>query len=328
MSDDLAQSNGFFNNVTVIDTATDTVTATIPISSPPLGLAVTPGTHKLYIAHDPYDMTVIDTTSNSVFTWVSRGSLAVTASPDGKTVYVGNLGSGDVSVINADDNTVIGRIAVNGQPFDMAVSPDGATLYVGIETPGHLLVIATGTHTVTNTIPVGYSVMGVAISPDGRKVYVTNQGNSESKSPNVAVITTATNMVTARIPVGRVEWASPMSVAVTPDGSKVYVVNNASGDVSVIDTSTNTVIGSPITVGDRPRGVTVTPDSGKVYVANEFSNSVSVIATATNTVIATIPVMTLPIGVAVGSNGSKVFVGTMVPVRGSAQSGALPTSGT
>jgi YVTN family beta-propeller protein len=50
-------------------------------------------------------------------------------------------------------------------------------------------------------------------------------------------------------------------VAVTPDGSKVYVVNSDSKTVSVIDTATNTVIGSPIPVGIFPHafGVFIQP---------------------------------------------------------------------
>jgi len=43
---------------------------------------------------------------------------------------------------------------------------------------------------------------------------------------------------------------------------------NPGNTVSVIDTATNTVVGSPITVGTGPIGVAVTPDGSKVYVAN------------------------------------------------------------
>jgi YVTN family beta-propeller protein len=50
-------------------------------------------------------------------------------------------------------------------------------------------------------------------------------------------------------------------VAVTPDGSRVYVANRNSGTVSVIDTATNTVVGSPIPVGGLPMGVAVIPDA-------------------------------------------------------------------
>jgi len=98
-------------------------------------------------------------------------------------------------------------------------------------------------------------------------------------------------------------------VAVSPDGSKVYVTNFNSDDVSVIATASNTVISSPIAVGSSPIGVAVTPDGSKVYVANEASNNVSVIATAGNTVIgAPIAVSSGPTGVAVTSDGSKVYV--------------------
>jgi YVTN family beta-propeller protein len=78
-------------------------------------------------------------------------------------------------------------------------------------------------------------------------------------------------------------------VALTPDGSKVYVTNAHDNNVSVINTATNTVVGSPIPVGVHPFGVAVTPDGSKVYVTNVEDNTVSVIATVTNAV-STIPV--------------------------------------
>src|SRR5262249_35044704 len=80
--------------------------------------------------------------------------------------------------------------------------------------------------------------------------------------------------------------------------------------VSVIDTATNMVIGSPIHVGLSPYGLAVTPNGNKVYVANSsgIANTVSVIDTSTSTVSATIPVGTLPTGVAVTPDGGKVYV--------------------
>jgi YVTN family beta-propeller protein len=63
----------------------------------------------------------------------------------------------------------------------------------------------------------------------------------------VSAIATATNTVTATIPVG----SEPFGVAVTPDGCKVYVANGAYNDVSVIATATNTVTAA-ITAGSGP----------------------------------------------------------------------------
>jgi YVTN family beta-propeller protein len=107
-------------------------------------------------------------------------------------------------------------------------------------------VIATATNTVVGSpISVGTCPYGVTVTPDGTQVYVAN-----SNSNNVSAIATATSTVTATIPVG----TSPIGVAVTPNGSFAYVANYGSATVSVIATATNAVVGSPITVRQRPRG--------------------------------------------------------------------------
>ena len=136
-------------------------------------------------------------------------------------------------------------------------------------------------------------------TPDGSKVYVTN-----AASNTVSVIDTATNTVTATIPVG----SGRQGVAVTPDGSKVYVANtNSPGTVSVIDTATNTVTAT-VPVRFTPANVAVTPDGSAVYVSNVDNQNVIVIDTATNTVTATIRVGIFPSGIAAAPDGSKVYV--------------------
>jgi YVTN family beta-propeller protein len=142
------------------------------------------------------------------------------------------------------------------------------------------------------------SIVGTA-SALAQNAYITNAADS-----TVSVISTATNTVIATIPVG----VGPSGVAVTPDGSKVYVANG--NTVSVISAATNTVIATiPVHGTGVPRGVAVTPDGKKVYVANLSDNTVSVISTATNTVIGSpIPVGVEPSGVAVTPDGSKVYV--------------------
>jgi YVTN family beta-propeller protein len=61
--------------------------------------------------------------------------------------------------------------------------------------------------------------------------------------------------VSATIAVG----SHPVGVAVTPDGSKVYVANRGSRTVSAIATAPNTVVAT-IDVGLAPFGIAVTPD--------------------------------------------------------------------
>ena len=80
----------------------------------------------------------------------------------------------------------------------------------------------------------------------------------------------------------------------------MYVSSNDSDTVSVIDGKTNTVIGSPISVGDHPVGIAFNSDNGDMYVTNGESGTVccgtvSVIDAKTNTVIGSpIPVGLFP----------------------------------
>ncbi len=66
------------------------------------------------------------------------------------------------------------------------------------------------------------------------------------------------------------------AVALSPDGSRLFVANTAAGTVDVIDTTTNTKTRS-IEVGVDPVAVAVRPDGNQVWVANHVSDSVNVI---------------------------------------------------
>jgi YVTN family beta-propeller protein len=86
----------------------------------------------------------------------------------------------------------------------------------------------------------------------------------------------------------------PITVGFNPTGiaydnatERMYVANSFSNTVSVIDTTTNTVIGLPIPVGSFPESIAYDPVNERMYVANFNSGTVSVIDTTTNMVIGT-----------------------------------------
>jgi len=101
------------------------------------------------------------------------------------------------------------------------------------------------------------------------------------------------------------------AIAFKPDGSRFYVTNSGSDNVSVMNATNNTIV-TTVSAGDMPWGIAVSPDGAKAYVANNANtgtgNSVSVINTATNTVVNTIAVGTGPYGVAINPAGTKLFV--------------------
>ena len=88
----------------------------------------------------------------------------------------------------------------------------------------------------------------------------------------MSVIDSATNAVTATVRVGIL----PGGVAVSPDGSKVYVADENSGTVSVIATPRN-IVTATIRVGTNPWvpsfRVHVHSPQGTVAITPMFSRS-------------------------------------------------------
>ena len=226
--------------------------------------------------------------------------------------YVPNEKTNDISVINTTTNKVISTIPVENNPVGVAVNRDGTRVYVtnsGNDTNRgyRFSIIYTNTHKVENKLVYageGVKPFGIAITPDETlyiasyvtgKVYAVNLRADNSTPINVGI--------------------HPIGVVVTPDGSKVYVANKGSNDVSVINTTKNNVIAT-VNVGSEPYGVAASSD-GRVYVTNQNSSSVSVINTATNNVTTTVNVGIYPHGVAVTPDGSKVYVANQNPYYGS-----------
>jgi len=284
------------NTVSVIDIATNKVTATVNVGLDPLGVVVSPDSTKVYVANEGGTVSVIDTATNTVTATVNVGNCpyGIAVSPDGTKVFV--TSQSKVSVIDTSTYNVVGTVSVGDFPIGVAVSPDGKKVYVTNYDyySKNISVIDTTTYNVVGTVNIGDFPIGVAVSPDGKKIYVTSiRGNY--LDGHIYVIDTSTNNVTATVNLS----PSLTGVVVNPTGTKVYVANyssysNSEGTVSVIDTATNKVTAT-VNVGNCPYGVAVTPDGTKLYVANQGSNNVSVIDTSTNNVIDSVNVGSNPI---------------------------------
>ena len=281
-------------NVSVIDTATNTVIATIPVGIGQNGVAVTPDGSKVYVANVnvPF-VSVIDTATNTVIATipVGIGPRGVAVTPDGSKVYVTNVqlpNPSVVSVIATATNTVIATIPLGGESNGVAVTPDGRKVYVANSGSNNVFVIDTATNAVIGSpIPVGLFPFGVAVTPDGDR----HAGKDEKEAQH-----------------GEAERDRHRRAG-EHEGGKVYVANRDNDNVSVIDTATNTVIAT-IPVGSFPLGVAVTPDGRKVYVANSGSNNVFVIDTASNLVLAVVSVGIQPVAFGAFIRQPAPFAGT------------------
>ena len=118
--------NANSNNVSVIDTATNVVVATVAVGFLPRGSAVNPGGAFAYIANSTGNsLSVLDTATNTVVTTVpvGVGALGVAVNPVGSRVYVTNQTANTISVLDTATNTVLTTIPTGAAPTGIAATP-------------------------------------------------------------------------------------------------------------------------------------------------------------------------------------------------------------
>ena len=261
--------------------------------------------------------------------WVSRYQVqstfsnahAVAVSPDGATVFVTGASTGTHTGL---DYATIGYNAATGEQLwvsryngrasqsdgaaALAVSPTGRTVFVtggsqGRTSASDYATIAYNASTGKQLWVRRYNgranasdaAASLALSRDGRRLYVT--GGSRGRTSKADYATVAYNTAT-----GRQLWVSRYnghangaeagrSVAVSPDGSRVFVTGASQGMTSNYDYATvayNAATGAPLWTkryngpangSDKAAAAAVRPDGGTVYVTGTCSGSRSDLAT-------------------------------------------------
>ncbi len=145
-------------------------------------------------------------------------------------------------------------------PSDAAVLSDGSAVVT--DAGKGLVYKLSADGSLAKTYEAGATVSGVAVSDSGT-VYVT-AGEAAGK---VIVLDGDLNQK-AEVAVGH----TPVDPALSPDGTKLYVANRYSGNVSIVDTANNQVTG---TVGDlrEPYALAVAAD-GSLYVGAHLPSQI------------------------------------------------------
>ena len=218
-------------------------------------------------------------------------------------VFVTNLGSSNVSVINDTTDKVVASVPVGSEPW--AVTDDaakGEVFVTNIESC-KVSVISDTTDTVVATVSIGSycNPYGITYNAATGQLFVANEATG-----NVDVISDATDTMVATVPDGGDGydlWGAAYNAAT----GQVFVAITDRDNVSVISDTTDKVVAT-VPVGSGPEEVAYDAATGQVFVTNLYSDSVSVISDTTDTVIATVPVGTEPWGVAYDAAKGEVFV--------------------
>ena len=259
------------NDVSMINTTTNAVVATVHVDGGPRALACNPSGAYLYAAaYDSNFVSVINTATNAVVataivSFFPEQPSALACTPSGAYLYAANNRDSTVSVINTATNAVVTTVnlAIASNPSALACRPDGAYMYVANSGRCTVSEINTATNAVVATVNVGMWPSAMTCSPNGAYLYVANSGDN-----NVSVMNTATLAVVATVNVG----SGPSALACSPDGAYVYVANSGSGTVSVINTTTNAVVAT-LTGLTSPQGLAF-DGSGNLYVGDSGNNNV------------------------------------------------------
>ncbi len=108
------------------------------------------------------------------------------------------------------------------------------------------------------------------------------------------------------LPVG----SYPVGIGINSVTNKLYVANQFSNTVTVIDGNTNT-IETTIPVDNFPYELEVNPYTNRIYVTNRGSNTVSVIDGSTNQRLSNINVGVSPVGISINPSDNRIYVSNL-----------------
>lgn len=303
------------------------------LGSMPLAIALSPEKDRVVALLNGWreqGIQVVDRASGRILQKIPLPAvfLGLVFSPDGRSLYVSG---GNQDVIYRFDwrertaklaDSIVLAVKPQGKdgtryPAGIAISRNGRSLYVAENLGDSLVVIDLGSGRVVQRVATERYPYGVAIGLDGI-VYASAWGGS-----TVSAFPARLNGELAegtRIRVAR----HPSALALSPNGSRLFVASGSTDKVSVIATRSLRVVATlndaspaPTGEGSTPNALAISPDGRRLFVAEADNNAVAVFdlsaftsgdsaATGNNALAGRIPVGWYPSAIA--SDGGDVLV--------------------
>src|SRR6476620_4397128 len=144
-------------DLTIIDTRTDGVLATIPVGTRPRGVKVSPDGKTIFVA-------------------LSGSPKCPPTMPDEECEKLKADKSKDgIAMVDAATRKVARVLPGGSDPEAFDISLDGSTLFVSNEDAGTASIVDVASGKIRATVPVGKEPEGVKVQPDGKAVWVTGE---------------------------------------------------------------------------------------------------------------------------------------------------------
>jgi YVTN family beta-propeller protein len=250
-------------------------------------------------------------------------------------------------------NAMYNPYAVN--PAGIAVTPDNSTALVALNANNTVGIVSLANQSLLSQVPVGNAPNSVVINKAGTFAYVSNEGGRPcgtagsvnnpitsscgsdftdlsdgtgivadsfdgfATTGTVSVIAltnnsgTVSGTVVATVNVG----LHPAGMAMSADGSKLYVANSYSDTVSVIDTATNKVVrtisipaatAGGAAFGAGVDGIVLNPNGVDAYVSMGQSNAVAEVDVLNGKVLGYLPTGYFPSAITFDPNANNIVV--------------------
>jgi len=283
-----------------------------------------PAQHLLALSKTDHKLAVIDPLTLKVLARVPVGPdpHEVVATPDGRTAYVSNTGSGrfhEIDVIDLDTNTP-------RNPIDTGslIGPHGLA-FVG----GKLWFTAQGAKAVGRYDPQTGKIdwsMGtgqdqthmLVVTPDQKRIYATNvQSGTVSVLDNVELPPTITPMGYA-LPTAKpyMDWEETIipfakgneGFAVSPDGKQLWTATPFGGTVAIIDTSTKKLVQKIDAHVDGANRMAFTPNGSRLLISSLKTGDLTVFDVAKRKVLGRVNLGHGAAGLVISPDGTKAYV--------------------
>jgi YVTN family beta-propeller protein len=243
------------SSLTVVDLEKRAVRATFDLKphTQPHGIRVSRDGRLVWVTTEGSQSVLeVDAASGKILrSWKTGQNVShmVVPTPDERKLYVANIGSGSVTVIDRGTDAVK-SISTGAGAEGIDASPDGREVWVANRAANTVSVVDVKTDTVAVSFESGGTFpIRVKFTPDGKQAWVSN-----ATSNAVTVFD-----VTTRKPLGAIEvGAVPVGILVTPDGRVAYVANTNADQVTAIDVATRRVLGT-FSTGKEPDGMAWRP---------------------------------------------------------------------
>jgi DNA-binding beta-propeller fold protein YncE len=210
----------------------------------PIGIAVHSGGRLFVTCEDDETLLILRLEDDSLHHAVpldQHHPRAIAVSPDGRTAFTANAGSGSVSGIDIMMGVVLRTLELEGRPEGMAFSPDGRTLYVALPEAGSVVLVDAVRIEKTGVIETGPCPVRLAVTPDGGRLAVLlHHGKA------LEIVDTAARKRTHAVPIE----GGPTHLAMSTDGELAFA-SCEEGRVEVISLVDARIV-TTLATGGRP----------------------------------------------------------------------------